>query len=258
MSKVRPKKHLGQHFLNDRGIAQRIVDSLQADDDEAVIEVGPGMGVLTETLLKKYGGRFYAAEVDTESVEYLRANYPELGERLVHEDFLGLDTSSISKGRVAIIGNFPYNISSQIFFRVLDNRQQVARVVGMLQREVAQRLCQGPGSKVYGILSVLLQAYYDVEYLFTVSEGVFTPPPKVKSAVVRLTRNDTIALACDELLFFRVVKAGFNQRRKTLRNSIRAVFPLPDNHHPLLEKRPEQLDISQFVELTQWLQGSNG
>lgn len=251
--KVRPKKQLGQHFLNDKGIAQRIVDSLSANDADAVLEIGPGMGVLTASLLDRFAEKFYAADVDDESIEYLRKTLPQLGGRLLLADFLKYDLESITKGKVAIIGNFPYNISSQIFFKVLEHRDSVTEVVGMLQREVAQRICEPPGSKTYGILSVLLQAFYDIKYLFTVSEGVFTPPPKVKSAVVRLTRNSTQKLDCDEKIFVRVVKAGFNQRRKTLRNSIKSGFNGFVGNHPLLDKRPEQLSVSEFVELTNYI-----
>jgi 16S rRNA (adenine1518-N6/adenine1519-N6)-dimethyltransferase len=250
MQKVRPKKQLGQHFLNDKNIAQRIVDSLTADNADAVLEIGPGMGVLTTSLLNRFGDKLFAADIDDESVQYLRATLPALGERLLLADFLHYDLSNITTGNLAIIGNFPYNISSQIFFRVIENRNTITEVVGMLQREVAQRICEPPGSKTYGILSVFLQAYYDIKYLFTVSEGVFTPPPKVKSAVIHLTRNNVQKLDCDEQLFIRVVKAGFNQRRKTLRNSIKSGFGGMISDHPLLNKRPEQLGVNEFVELT--------
>jgi 16S rRNA (adenine1518-N6/adenine1519-N6)-dimethyltransferase len=253
MQKVQPKKRLGQHFLNDKNIAQRIVDSLIAEKAEAILEVGPGMGVLTEMLIEKFGDKLYAAEVDAESITYLQSSIPSLSERLMHIDFLKFDLSKISSSNLAIIGNFPYNISSQIFFKVLESRQTVSEVVGMIQKEVAQRICEPPGSKTYGILSVLLQAFFDIKYLFTVNEGVFTPPPKVKSAVIRLTRNQTHKLDCDEALFLRVVKAGFNQRRKTLRNSIKAVAQGITESHPLLEKRPEQLSVAQFVELTNFI-----
>lgn len=250
MEKVRPKKQLGQHFLNDKRIAQRIVDSLTAEGVNSILEVGPGMGVLTGMLLEKFDKQFFAAEIDGESIHYLQANLPQLENRLLHTDFLKTDLEEIDQGPMAIIGNFPYNISSQIFFKVLDNRHKVAEVVGMVQREVAQRICEPPGSKTYGILSVLLQAYYHIEYLFTVSEGVFTPPPKVKSAVIRLTRNSVEKLDCDEKLFQQVVKAGFNQRRKTLRNSLRSAFGALNAEHPLMSMRPEQLSVAQFVDLT--------
>lgn len=257
MQKVRPKKQLGQHFLNDKNIAQRIVDSLTAETADAVLEIGPGMGVLTASLLDRFGDKFFAADIDDESVDYLRATLPSLEERLLLADFLQYDLSKITSGNLAIIGNFPYNISSQIFFRVIENRNSITEVVGMLQREVAQRICEPPGSKTYGILSVFLQAYYDIKYLFTVSEGVFTPPPKVKSAVIRLTRNNVEKLDCDEQLFVRVVKAGFNQRRKTLRNSIKSGFGGSISDHPLLDKRPEQLGVSDFVVLTNHIAAQN-
>lgn len=254
--KVRPKKQLGQHFLNDRNIAQRIVSSLGAEDVDVVLEIGPGMGVLTGFLLERFGERFYAAEIDSESITFLNSNFPQITERLIHGDFLKYDLNQIAQGKIAIIGNFPYNISSQIFFRVLENRNCITEVVGMVQREVGQRLCEPPGSKTYGILSVLLQAFYEVKYLFTVSEGVFTPPPKVKSAVIRLTRNSTETLDCNEKLFVRVVKAGFNQRRKTLRNSLRSGIEGLSGDHPLLDKRPEQLGVAEFVELTQFVEAN--
>lgn len=253
MQKVRPKKALGQHFLNDKNIALRIVDSLQAVDSDAVLEIGPGMGVLTGLLLQRFGDKFFAADVDEESVEYLKVTQPALAERLLMADFLKYDLNLITKGNLAIIGNFPYNISSQILFKVIEHREKVTEVVGMFQREVALRICEPPGSKTYGILSVFLQAYFDIKYLFTVNEGVFTPPPKVKSAVIQLKRNSTIKLNCDEKLFVRVVKAGFNQRRKTLRNSIKSGFNGFVGVHPLLDKRPEQLGVAEFVELTNYL-----
>lgn len=254
MDKVRPKKQLGQHFLNDKNIANKIVESLMAIDAEIVLEVGPGMGVLTKSLSERFGEKLYAAEVDDDSIGYLKSYIPELSERLLHIDFLKFDMHKIAKSNIAIIGNFPYNISSQIFFKIIDNRNIVTEVVGMVQREVAQRICEPPGTKTYGILSVLLQAYFDIEYLFTVSEGVFTPPPKVKSAVIRLKRNQTQSLGCSETLFKRVVKAGFNQRRKTLRNSIKSVFNGFQGDHPLLSKRPEQLGVADFIELTNFVE----
>ncbi|HOP03800.1 MAG TPA: 16S rRNA (adenine(1518)-N(6)/adenine(1519)-N(6))-dimethyltransferase RsmA [Tenuifilaceae bacterium] len=256
MQKVKAKKQLGQHFLNDKNIAQRIVDSLNADRADAILEVGPGMGVLTSSLVERFGEKFFAADVDQESIEYLKANIPALGTNLLFADFLQFDLSNITDGNIAIIGNFPYNISSQIFFKVIENRDKIPEVVGMVQREVAQRICEPPGSRTYGILSVLLQAYYDLKYLFTVSEGVFTPPPKVKSAVIRLERNSTEKLDCKEKLFVRVVKAGFNQRRKTLRNSIKSGFPGFLGEHPLLTKRPEQLSVAEFVELTNFVEAN--
>jgi len=254
VQKVKPKKQLGQHFLNDKNIAQKIVDSLDAQNVDNILEVGPGMGVLTKSLLARFGDNFFATEVDSDSVTYLQEYLPELNNRLLHEDFLKVDLKKYFNGKVAIIGNFPYNISSQIFFKVLDNRDKVTEVVGMVQREVALRICEPPGSKAYGILSVLLQAYYDIQYLFTVSEGVFTPPPNVKSAVIKLTRNKTVKLDCNEKLFFRVVKAGFNQRRKMLRNSIKSAFKGLTADNDMLNKRPEQLSVAEFIELTSFVE----
>lgn len=255
---VRPKKQLGQHFLTDLSIAQRIADSLRGDRNKATLEVGPGMGVLTQFLLKRTDMTLYAAEVDGESVDYLKEHMPQLGDRLIYGDFLRMNLAEQFPEGVNIIGNFPYNISSQIFFKVLEYKDLVPEVVGMLQREVAVRLAEPPGSKDYGILSVFLQAYYDIEYLFTVSEQVFNPPPKVKSGVIRLTRNGVKQLDCDEKLFFRLVKGTFNQRRKTIRNSLRAAFPGVEGEHPLFGERPEQLSVAQFVDLTNWLSGQIG
>ncbi|MFB6318022.1 16S rRNA (adenine(1518)-N(6)/adenine(1519)-N(6))-dimethyltransferase RsmA [Saccharicrinis sp. FJH54] len=250
MQKVRAKKHLGQHFLNDTSIAKRIVDSLNTPADVPVLEIGPGMGVLTQYLA---GNRkLKVVEIDTESVEYLSETYPDLRGNIISDDFLKLDISQIFDVPYSIIGNFPYNISSQIMFKVLEARDSVPQVVCMLQREVARRIASGPGNKDYGILSVFLQAYYDIEYLFTVNEGVFTPPPKVKSAVIRLTRNDVKKLNCSEDLFLKVVKAAFNQRRKTLRNSLKSFFN-PDDQITRIEifnLRPEQLTVNDFVFLT--------
>lgn len=250
MKQVRAKKHLGQHFLTDQTIAQNIVDSLSGG--LPVIEVGPGMGVLTQYLVQKPGMDLKLIEIDTESVEYLHAHYPALKDRIIEGDFLRLELTELFPEPFAVIGNFPYNISSQIFFKVLDYRNQIPEVVGMLQKEVAERLAAPPGSKTYGILSVLLQAWYNVEYLFTVGSEVFSPPPKVQSAVIRVTRNDCNDLGCDEKLFKQVVKATFNQRRKTIRNSLKAVAynreTFPD--FPILNLRPEQLSVAQFVELT--------
>jgi 16S rRNA (adenine1518-N6/adenine1519-N6)-dimethyltransferase len=245
MTIVKPKKYLGQHFLKDENIARKIVDSL-GDSVRNVLEVGPGMGVLTKHLLTKGYNDLRVAEIDTESVVYLRNYYPSL--HIIEGDFLKLDLSALYQEPLAIIGNFPYNISSQIFFKVLDHRNLVAEVVGMVQKEVAERIAAPPGSKTYGILSVLLQAWYDIEYLFTVHEHVFTPPPKVKSAVIRLKRNTTDSLGCDERFFFALVKTAFNQRRKTLRNAIRSMTP-EGFQHPYLDKRAEQLSVSEFVEL---------
>jgi len=250
---VRPKKSLGQHFLRDKNIAQRIVDLLQASGDGNIIEIGPGTGILSGFLLDRFGSNYHAIEVDLDSVEYLKENLPDLADRIFTADFLKFDLSTEFEGDLFIIGNFPYNISSQILFRILHYRNQVREVVGMFQREVARRISSDPGSKEYGILSVLLGAFYDLSYNFTVSEKVFSPPPKVKSAVVRLQRNNIRELPCNEELFFRVVKMGFNQRRKTLRNSLSALI-LPENRPAdLLRYRPEQLDVAGFIDLTNFI-----
>ena len=251
MRLVKPKKALGQHFLKDLQIAQRIADTLDTFKSLPVLEIGPGMGVLTQFLLEA-GHDLTVVELDMESVDYLNQNFPDLKGRIIAEDFLKLDLSKIFPGEFCVIGNYPYNISSQIFFKVLDYKDQIPCCSGMLQKEVAERLAAGPGSKTYGILSVLLQAWYDVEYLFTVSEKVFDPPPKVKSAVLKMTRNDRKELGCDEKLFKTVVKTSFNQRRKTLRNSMKPLLgkDCPDYALPIFDKRPEQLSVEQFVELT--------
>ena len=257
-SEVRAKKALGQHFLVDLNIARKICDSLSGGTDDApdkVLEVGPGMGVLTRFLLQRNDVEVHAAEIDSESVVYLQSHYPQLGDRLVEGDFLKMDLRKMFPGGVRVIGNFPYNISSQIFFKVLEYRDLIPECVGMIQKEVAVRLAEGPGSKEYGILSVLLQAWYDIEYLFTVNETVFNPPPKVKSAVIRLRRSKVERLDCDERLFVRVVKASFNQRRKMLRNSLRAAFgDFGGEEHPFFSKRAEQLSVADFVELTRWVE----
>ncbi len=257
-SEVRAKKALGQHFLVDLNIARKICDSLSGGTDDApdkVLEVGPGMGVLTRFLLQRNDVEVHAAEIDSESVVYLQSHYPQLGDRLVEGDFLKMDLRKMFPGGIRVIGNFPYNISSQIFFKVLEYRDLIPECVGMIQKEVAVRLAEGPGSKEYGILSVLLQAWYDIEYLFTVNETVFNPPPKVKSAVIRLRRNKVERLDCDERLFVRVVKASFNQRRKMLRNSLRAAFgDFGGEEHPFFSKRAEQLSVADFVELTRWVE----
>ena len=253
-SAVRPKKALGQHFLTDQGVAQAIVAALHSRGP--VLEVGPGTGVLTRYLLQNSEVQLKVVEVDTESVRYLLEHYPQLAPGLYEADFLRLDLSKLFPASFAVIGNFPYNISSQIFFKILDYRQQIPEVVGMVQKEVAERLAAGPGTKTYGILSVLLQAWYDIEYLFTVGEGSFLPPPKVKSAVIRLTRNGRESLACDEELFKKVVKTTFNQRRKTIRNSLKPVLaslPALPAYIPYLDARPEQLSVEEFVELTRSL-----
>lgn len=251
MRLVKPKKALGQHFLKDLQIAQRIADTLETYKDIPVLEIGPGMGVLTQYLLKA-GHDLTVVELDMESVDYLEVNFPALEGRILAEDFLRLDLANLFPGEFCVIGNYPYNISSQIFFKVLDYKDRVLCCSGMLQKEVAERLAAGPGSRTYGILSVLLQAWYDVEYLFTVSETVFDPPPKVKSAVLRAVRNGRKELGCEEALFKTVVKTSFNQRRKTLRNSMKPILgkDCPDYVLPIFDKRPEQLSVEQFVELT--------
>ena len=257
MSEVRAKKALGQHFLTDLNIARKIALSLSggsAENPDKVLEVGCGMGVLTQYLLERKDIVTYGAEIDSESVEYLHAHYPAFAERLTEGDFLKMDLREQYGDRLKIIGNFPYNISSQIFFKVLENRDIVPECVGMIQREVAVRLAEPPGSKEYGILSVLLQAWYDIEYLFTVGEKVFKPPPKVKSAVIRLVRNGVTKLDCDEQLFIKVVKASFGQRRKMLRNSLKAAFGnFEGREHRFFTMRAEQLSVADFVELTNWV-----
>ncbi|MBT1685650.1 16S rRNA (adenine(1518)-N(6)/adenine(1519)-N(6))-dimethyltransferase RsmA [Dawidia soli] len=258
-NKVRPKKFLGQHFLHDQGIAKRIVDALQTTPGEAVLEIGPGMGVLTQYLQENAAIDLKVIEIDRDSVQYLGEHYPSLRGRIVSGDFLETDLRTIFPGSFSIIGNFPYNISSQIFFRVLAERQRVRQVVCMLQKEVADRIAEKPGSKTYGILSVLLQAYYTITYLFKVPPGVFTPPPKVMSAVIRLERNQTQALACDEKLFVQVVKQGFNNRRKTLRNALKPLaLPAEISALEILDKRAEQLSVEEFVHLTQLIGQSRG
>jgi 16S rRNA (adenine1518-N6/adenine1519-N6)-dimethyltransferase len=247
---VRAKKGLGQHFLTDHNIARKIVRSLQAEQDATIIEIGPGTGMLTRYLLEREGITLHLVEIDRESVDYLTRAYPQMKDHIHQVDFLDFDLTVFSPGPLAIIGNFPYYISSQILFRILDYRQEVREVVGMLQKEVAERIASPPGTRDYGILSVLLQAYYTIEYLFTVSEKVFYPPPRVKSAVIRLERNKITRLPCDEELFFRVVKSAFNQRRKMMRNSLKEYFPAHLPEGPLLGKRPEQLSVAEFVEIT--------
>lgn len=250
---VKAKKALGQHFLKEEDIARKIVEALKTDNygtAQPVLEIGPGTGVLTKYLLKRGDIDLSLVEIDRESVDYLNVHYPELGKKLILGDFLRLDLSTVFKEPFLIIGNFPYNISSQIFFKVLETREMTPQIVCMLQREVAKRLASPPGNKDYGILSVLLQAWYDIEYLFTVDEGAFIPPPKVKSAVIRVIRNNRESLGCDEKRFKLVIKTAFNQRRKTVRNSVKQLTagPLPD--HRLLGMRPEQLSVEDFVELT--------
>ncbi len=252
---VKAKKSLGQHFLRDEGIALRIVEALQVENGVMnVIEVGPGTGVLTKYLLKRGDISLRLVELDSESVRFLLETYPQVAPVLYQEDFLKLNLSKLFDGEFSIIGNFPYNISSQIFFKVLDYKEQIPMVVGMVQKEVAERLASSPGKKAFGILSVLLQAWYDIEYLFTVDEHVFSPPPKVKSAVIRLRRNERKELGCDPTLFKSVVKTCFNQRRKTIRNSLKPLLNgLTAPATPLLDMRPEQLSVEQFIELTNLL-----
>ena len=274
MKSVRPKKQLGQHFLTDQEVAQKIANTVDACPGLPILEVGPGMGVLTQYLLPK-GRPVKVVEIDTESVAYLKEHMPQLGEDILEDDFLRMPLDRIFSGNPFVLtGNYPYNISSQIFFRMLEYRDLIPCCTGMIQREVALRMAAAPGSRTYGILSVLLQAWYDIEYLFTVDEHVFCPPPKVKSAVIRLTRNNVTSLPCQEALFRRVVKTTFNQRRKTLRNNIRPLLTQidteqtakgiqPKDHtewlaQPLFQKRPEQLSVQDFIQLTLSLQEECG
>lgn len=252
---VKPKKSLGQHFLTDLNIARAIAETLDKYTGMPVLEVGPGMGVLTRFLLAQ-GHDLTVVELDHESVEYLQKNFPELKERIVEKDFLKLDLSTLFPGDFCVIGNYPYNISSQIFFKILDYKDRVPCCSGMIQKEVAERMAASPGSKTYGILSVLLQAWYDIEYLFTVPEHVFNPPPKVKSAVIRMTRNRVRQLGCDERLFKQIVKTAFNQRRKTLRNSLRSLVGKECEilSETIFDERPERLSVEQFIGLTNLLE----
>ncbi len=249
---VKAKKYLGQHFLRDENVASRIVGAL-ISTDLPILEIGPGTGVLTKYLIDR--PEFYAVEVDTESIVYLQENYPQLKEHLLEGDVLKMDLRDHFKDKFSIIGNFPYNISSQIFFKVLTYKDQVDEVVCMIQKEVAQRIAEPPGSKTYGILSVFLQAYYDIEYLFTVHEHVFDPPPKVKSAVIRLKRNDKVSIDCDDVAFFRIVKMAFNHRRKTLRNSLKQEIAerAEISEKEVFNLRPERLSVDDFVALTKLL-----
>ena len=266
MRLVKPKKFLGQHFLTDLGIARDIADTVDACPDIPVLEVGPGMGVMTQYLVQK-PRTVKVVEIDYESVSFLREKFPSLEENIIEDDFLKMHLENVFQGQSFVLtGNYPYNISSQIFFKMLDYKDLIPCCTGMIQKEVAERIAAAPGNKSYGILSVLIQAWYSVEYLFTVHEHVFNPPPKVKSAVIRMTRNSTTSLGCDEQLFKRLVKTTFNQRRKTLRNNIRPLlgeldtqcakegFPIPDHstllQDPIFNPRPEQLSVQQFIELT--------
>ena len=257
MNDVRAKKHLGQHFLTDESIAANIADTLNFVGYENTLEIGPGMGVLTKYLLEK-PTTTYVIEIDTDSVDYLNVHYPKLNGKIISKDVLKYNLNEVFEGKsFAIIGNFPYNISTQIVFKCLELRQQVPEFSGMFQKEVAERICEKKGTKVYGILSVLVQAFYEAEYLFTVEPEVFNPPPKVKSGVLRLRRKENFTLPCNEKLFFSVVKTGFQQRRKTLRNSLKS-FQLSDNlkEDTIFDLRPEQLSVEQFIELTQKIEAN--
>lgn len=252
MGLVKPKKFLGQHFLKDLSIAKDIADTVDECPGLPILEVGPGMGVLTQFLMEK-GREVKVVELDFESVAYLRENFPALEGNIIEDDFLKLKLEKLFDGRPFLLtGNYPYNISSQIFFKMLDYKDLIPCCTGMIQKEVAERIAAGPGSKTYGILSILIQAWYKVEYLFTVHEHVFNPPPKVKSAVIRMTRNETKELGCNERLFKLIVKTTFNQRRKTLRNSISSILEKgnPLSNDPVFNKRPEQLSVQEFIELT--------
>ena len=259
MKQVRPKKNLGQHFLTDHGIASRIADTVDACPDIPVLEVGPGMGMLTQYLVDK-DREVKVVEIDSESVAYLSANFPKLRDNILADDFLRMDLSGVFGGRQFVLtGNYPYDISSQIFFKMIDNKDFIPCCTGMIQREVAQRIASAPCCKAYGILSVMIQAWYDVEYLFTVDENVFNPPPKVKSAVIRMTRNSVTDLGCDERLFRRVVKTAFGQRRKMLRVSLKPLFTggvLSEEFRSgeMMTMRPEQLSVAEFVTLTNLVQ----
>ncbi|MBR5963880.1 MAG: 16S rRNA (adenine(1518)-N(6)/adenine(1519)-N(6))-dimethyltransferase RsmA [Bacteroidaceae bacterium] len=252
MKPVRPKKALGQHFLRDLSIAKAIADTVDRFPELPILEVGPGMGVLTQYLIPKQR-TLKVVEIDDESVHYLCEHFTELEENIIEDDFLKMHLDHLFDGKPFVLtGNYPYNISSQIFFKMLENRERIIGCTGMIQREVAQRLAAQPGNKAYGILSIFVQVWYDVEYLFTVDEHVFNPPPKVKSAVVSMRRNDVTELGCDEALFRRIVKTTFNQRRKTLRNGIKSIVRAgcPLLQDPLFDLRPEQLSVQQFIQLT--------
>lgn len=253
--RVKPKKHLGQHFLNDLSIAHKIVDTLSLENYNKVLEIGPGMGVLTSYLLKK-SIQTFVIEIDTESIKYLKTNFPQLSKNIIDADILKFDLNSFADNeQFAIIGNFPYNISTQIVFKLIEFRNNIPEFTGMFQKEVANRICVSEGVKAYGILSVLVQAFYDAEYLFTVPPNVFDPPPKVDSGVIRLTRKNNYSLQCDEKLFFKVVKTSFQQRRKTLRNSLKA-FDLSHNlkANTIFDKRPEQLTVNSFINLVNMIE----
>jgi 16S rRNA (adenine1518-N6/adenine1519-N6)-dimethyltransferase len=250
---VKPKKHLGQHFLNDHNIARKIAYSLDVEGDEVIFEVGPGTGILTQYLLERFTGRLKLFEIDSESIPVLLSRFPQLSDSIVHNDFLKIELNEYAPGKIAIVGNFPYNISSQILFKVLENRNHVTQVLCMLQKEVAQRIASPPGSKDYGILSVLLQAYYTTEYLFTVGEQVFYPPPKVKSGVIRLKRNSRNTEDFDPAFFTAIVKAAFNQRRKTLNNSLKSILEGKKLDKILGMKRAENLSVEDYLKLAREL-----
>ncbi|PLX20467.1 MAG: 16S rRNA (adenine(1518)-N(6)/adenine(1519)-N(6))-dimethyltransferase [Marinilabiliales bacterium] len=250
MMSVRPKKSLGQHFLKDENIARKIVEAISGLQQKTVLEIGPGTGVLTSHLITQSDLDLYAIEVDQEAYEYLLATFPMLGDKLIFKNILKFNLREFFTEPLTIIGNFPYNISSQIFFKVLENRDLVLDVVCMIQKEVADRIKSSHGNKTYGILSVFLQAFYDIEYLFSVGPKVFNPPPKVNSAVIHLKRNQRKELGCDEDLFFKVVKLGFNQRRKTLRNSLKSILLNLPTDNEIFGKRPEQLSVEDFIYLT--------
>lgn len=252
---VRAKKHLGQHFLKDKNICQKIAQQFGHHQGcNTVIEIGPGMGALTAFLLQDSNTELWVMDVDKESIDYLHQHYPQLENRIVFGDFLKMNPYELVGSKpFAVVGNFPYNISSQILFKCIDFKDHIPEIMGMFQKEVAERVAEKPGSKAYGILSVLLQAYYDIDYCFTVDEHVFDPPPKVKSGVIRCVRNERTSLGCDEKLFKHVVKMSFNQRRKTIRNSIKAMLPAGHEDHAYLTLRPERLSVEMFIELTQWV-----
>ncbi|MFC2086779.1 16S rRNA (adenine(1518)-N(6)/adenine(1519)-N(6))-dimethyltransferase RsmA [Bacteroidota bacterium] len=246
---ITPKKSLGQHFLHDKNIARKIVDECLKLNPSNILEIGPGKGTLTQFLLDKPGINLWVNEIDTQCTQYLKNTFKKVQNRIITNDFLKLDLNSLFKNQFSIIGNLPYNISSQIFFKILEFRNKIENVVCMVQKEVADRIISKEGNKIYGILSVLLQAFYQVEFLFQVNPSVFIPQPKVNSAVISLRRNDIKKLDCDESLFFKIVKMGFNQRRKTLKNSLRPLLP-EQSSHELLQKRPEQLNVKDFINLT--------
>ncbi|HKK61905.1 MAG TPA: 16S rRNA (adenine(1518)-N(6)/adenine(1519)-N(6))-dimethyltransferase RsmA [Bacteroidales bacterium] len=251
---VRPKKHLGQHFLTDRNLAQKIIELLPYENSVPVLEIGPGKGILTDFLLQSVSKRFLALDVDNESIQFLKHQYPTFKEAFLQEDFLKSDLNFFNDNPFYIIGNFPYNISSQIFFKILDNKELVPYVVGMVQREVAERIASSPGNKTYGILSVLLQAFYDIKIHFHVKPGSFYPPPAVNSSVITLKRNQRNKLNCNEVLFKKIVKTTFNQRRKTIRNTLKTFLLNLGDENEVLTKRPEQLSVKEFEKLTLWVE----